>query len=346
MLVSNHPEDAAEIVRRASNGEGLLSNDGASIGNLVSGDAVRSYITMATIKDPDDRACARASAWYSFFVSPTTTSHTIVRSVGDVFKEYFQAAARDARRHRAVDASRHALPGRARRDERDAAIALDLADHGGDVPRHAGHLRRLHRLRRDRASLRTRAGRGARCPRRRGRGASHAPQGRRRHARPYKFVVLSDHGQSLGATFKQRYGETLRAGHRGADGRRHDVGPRPPSACRGVGPAQRVRCPKPVRAGGATGAATRAAFGGRMRDGAVELGPTAKARGRADREGIDQGRWRRPEPAAAGAGRLRLGNLALDLFPARCRAGSTSRRCRRRGRAWSRRWPTIRASAC
>ena len=27
--------------------------------------------------------------------------------------------------------------------------------------------------------------------------------------RPYKFIVLSDHGQSLGATFKQRYGESL-----------------------------------------------------------------------------------------------------------------------------------------
>jgi uncharacterized membrane protein YvlD (DUF360 family) len=35
MMVSNHPADAAEIVRRASNGEGLLSNDGASVGNLV-----------------------------------------------------------------------------------------------------------------------------------------------------------------------------------------------------------------------------------------------------------------------------------------------------------------------
>src|SRR5262249_62323847 len=27
--------------------------------------------------------------------------------------------------------------------------------------------------------------------------------------RPYKFVVLSDHGQSLGATFLQRYGVSL-----------------------------------------------------------------------------------------------------------------------------------------
>src|SRR5436305_9393483 len=30
----------------------------------------------------------------------------------------------------------------------------------------------------------------------------HAP-------RPYKFIVLSDHGQSLGATFKQRYGKSI-----------------------------------------------------------------------------------------------------------------------------------------
>src|SRR5439155_19285886 len=29
--------------------------------------------------------------------------------------------------------------------------------------------------------------------------------------RPYRFVVLSDHGQSQGATFKQRYGEPLEA---------------------------------------------------------------------------------------------------------------------------------------
>ena len=37
-----------EVATRISNGEGLLSNDGASVGNLFSGDAARSYITMAT----------------------------------------------------------------------------------------------------------------------------------------------------------------------------------------------------------------------------------------------------------------------------------------------------------
>src|SRR5207342_2087971 len=27
--------------------------------------------------------------------------------------------------------------------------------------------------------------------------------------RPYHFVILSDHGQTLGATFRQRYGKTI-----------------------------------------------------------------------------------------------------------------------------------------
>ena len=41
LMVSSKPDDAAEIIRRVSNGEGLLSNGGVSICNLVSGDAER-----------------------------------------------------------------------------------------------------------------------------------------------------------------------------------------------------------------------------------------------------------------------------------------------------------------
>ena len=212
MLVSNHPDDAAEIVRRASNGEGLLSNDGASVGNLVSGDAVRSYITMATIKDPS-QGLGQSRAWYSFFVSPD---------------KYLRAGSADHRRgdqgvrpgdplaparDRAVDAPRHALPHRPGRDQRHPALAGDVAGDGGDVPRHAGHLRRLHRLRRDRPSLRPGAQRDARCSRRRRRDGALARSAAEDTPRPYKFVLLSDHGQSLGATFQQRYGKTLQELH-------------------------------------------------------------------------------------------------------------------------------------
>ena len=89
-MVSNHPVDATEIVRRVSNGEGLLSNDGASVGNLVTGDAVRSYITMASIKDKS-QGLGKSQTFMSFFASPYNYLGTIVRSIGEIGKEYIQA---------------------------------------------------------------------------------------------------------------------------------------------------------------------------------------------------------------------------------------------------------------
>ena len=59
LMVSSSPVDAAEIVRRLSNGEGLLSNNGVSICNLVTGDATRAYITTAAIKATATRTNSR-----------------------------------------------------------------------------------------------------------------------------------------------------------------------------------------------------------------------------------------------------------------------------------------------
>ena len=47
------PGGRALIVSRLSNGEGLLSNNGVSICNLMTGDATRAYLTTASIKDPE-----------------------------------------------------------------------------------------------------------------------------------------------------------------------------------------------------------------------------------------------------------------------------------------------------
>ncbi len=97
MIVSNHPADASEIVTRASNGEGLLSNGGASVGNLVSGDAERSYITMATMTNPA-QGLGKSRAWYAFFVSPDNYLRAVVLSVGEIVKEYVQAIRATRRR--------------------------------------------------------------------------------------------------------------------------------------------------------------------------------------------------------------------------------------------------------
>ena len=208
LLVSNHPEDATEIQRRISNGEGLLSNDGASVGNLMSGDAVRSYITMATLKDPGQGlGQSRAYSW--FFVSPYGYMHTMARFVAEMLKELIQAR----RQQRAgVEPSMHrGMPypiARAATNVvlRDLCSALvmeemsrgtpviyvdftdydEIAHHSG--PERGEALDALDGVDRAIARLEKAA---AECP------------------RPYEFIVVSDHGQSLGATFLQRYGLTL-----------------------------------------------------------------------------------------------------------------------------------------
>ena len=70
LMVSSNPVDAGEIVRRVSNGEGLLSNNGASICNLMTGDATRAYLTTAAIKD-EKQGIGDSKAFLGFFMSPS-----------------------------------------------------------------------------------------------------------------------------------------------------------------------------------------------------------------------------------------------------------------------------------
>src|SRR5207245_6412926 len=47
LMVSNHPKDAREIMRRVSHREGLLAKSGASIGNTLSRGAPPSFLPAA-----------------------------------------------------------------------------------------------------------------------------------------------------------------------------------------------------------------------------------------------------------------------------------------------------------
>jgi uncharacterized membrane protein YvlD (DUF360 family) len=208
MYVSSSPADALEIVQRISNGEGLLSNDGASIGNLVTGDARRSYLTMATLREPG-QGIGRSAAFYSFFVSPYAYAHLIVQFVGEIIKERIQV-----RRMR-----RTGIEPRLDRDYRYAlaraatnvamrsvntslileemyrgspVIYCDFTDYD-EIAHHSGperpdSLDALDGVDRVLGHLE--------------KATAHTP-------RPYRFVVVSDHGQSFGATFKQRFGVSL-----------------------------------------------------------------------------------------------------------------------------------------
>lgn len=208
LMVSSNPDDAAEIVRRVSNGEGLLSNNGASICNLVTGDATRCYLTTAAIKD-ERQGLGDSTAFLGFFFSPTGYLRSFTLFLGELFKELIQA--RRTRRsgvqpqmHRGLKyAGMRAASNVLLRDVNTSLIIEEmyrganviycdftdydeLAHHCG--PERVESFEALDGIDRALAAIQ--------------KAAEHAP-------RPYRFVVLSDHGQSLGLTFKQRYGKSL-----------------------------------------------------------------------------------------------------------------------------------------
>lgn len=207
IMVSNHPDMAAEIERRLSTGRGLLAPRGVSCANMFSGDAGDSVLTFST--------ATRQQGHYSrhymfFFASPFALARTGALFVGDVLRERYEAARQQAlderpRIHRggwypllrAVSTTLlRELTVHTVMAEMIRGVPVMYATFVGydEVAHHAGvarpdALRTLRSLDHQFALLE--------------RTVRYAP-------RPYRFVLLSDHGQSQGATFRQRCGRTLK----------------------------------------------------------------------------------------------------------------------------------------
>ena len=210
LFVSNRPADAETLEARlvAAGHPGLLAKDGASIANLLSGGAPRSYLTLSTMRDPT-QGIGRSRSYLSFFLSPYGFVHSIVLGVAEVAKEVFQA-----RRARLAGIEPRLARGFPYPFLRAATNVLlrpmvtslvieeilrgtsiiyatytdydEVAHHSG--PQRAESLDALDGVDRVLGSI--------------ARATADAP-------RPYHLVVLSDHGQTLGATFQQRYGRPL-----------------------------------------------------------------------------------------------------------------------------------------
>jgi uncharacterized membrane protein YvlD (DUF360 family) len=205
LMTCSSPPDCAEIERRHATGDGLLVNGGSSRGNLLSGEADEVILTVSRIE-----AEKKANPGYrAFFANGFNVTRALVLFVWEVILEW-TAAGRARRRDVRPRGHRGGIYPFIR-----AAMCIvvrDLIVYGvltdmmrgrpavyatfssyDEVAHHSGLERSdtLEALRK----LDQQFGRIDRARR-------YAP-------RPYEIVVLSDHGQTQGATFKQRNGYGL-----------------------------------------------------------------------------------------------------------------------------------------
>ncbi|MCT2593474.1 phage holin family protein [Streptomyces sp. N2-109] len=211
VLVSNRPSGAAELQRRAvarTGGYGLLERDGASRGNLFSGGArqLALVLSVAARRGRDTRSRA---GYFAYFADPANATRTAVSFVAEIFRELTQSV-RARLRGDAPRVRRGGLYPLVRAFatvvQRDVVVAAVIGDILGgrtavyadlvaydEVAHHSGP-----RGRDTRQVLRSLD----RAVRLIVKAADHAP-------RPYRIVLLSDHGQSAGQTFAGAYGLTL-----------------------------------------------------------------------------------------------------------------------------------------
>ena len=269
-MVSNHGKDAAELERRRSDGGGLLAVDGASRGNMFSGDAPRCSATMSAIRD---RRRSRANEYFAYFADPYGFTRTIALYLWDAILE-LRAARRQRKRgeqHVARGGLYPLMRGAITVIMRDLNVATLLGDIVEGVPvvystfvgydevaHHSGIVQpdAFAVLRQHDAQL-------ARLER----AVEQAP-------RPYHLVVLSDHGQSQGRPFRQRYEVELEELVRGALASGDVFAPKPgDEGLSTVGGALTDARDEDGAGARLVARATR----NRIVEGQVELGPNRKA---------------------------------------------------------------------
>lgn len=207
LVVTNRPADAALVEERTSDGEGLLAGGGVAVSTMFSGDAATSLLVMSRASS----GLGPGQMFVRFFSSPFVLVRAVVVAVGELLKELYQGWQQAVRRveprvsrlgwYPVLRAGTNVVL----RDLNTTLVAeqlvrgapvvcVDLVDYD-EIAHHAGPLRP--------ESMRALEGLdgvlglweqvAALAPRR------------------YEIVVVSDHGQSLGATFEQVVGRSFLA---------------------------------------------------------------------------------------------------------------------------------------
>lgn len=208
IISSNGMENSQLIEKRISNGKGLLSNNGASRSNLFSGDAKDHILTFSKLRES---ASISSDSWYYLYSKPYVITRILILFLFDIFMEFIsrmrqlfkniqprikwrgfayyiaRAGASVAMR----EATTFTLIGDILAGQYNAIYATymcydEIAHHSGVEDFDAFYaLRQIDRQ------------------------FKRLEKAIEKSNRDYKLIVLSDHGQSNGFTFKQKFGMSL-----------------------------------------------------------------------------------------------------------------------------------------
>ncbi|MFF0726444.1 phage holin family protein [Streptomyces sp. NPDC004134] len=219
VMVCSHPSTAQELERRAAARAGdpaapggLLATgepgDTASRGNLFTGGATQLALVLSVAVRRNKKTRSRAG-YFAYFSDPANASRTFASFVAEAAREVFQSVRSRLRRETprvgrgglypfvrafATVVSRDVVVASVIGDMLAGRTAVyadlvaydEVAHYSG--PQHRDTQQVLRRIDRSIALI--------------AKAAEHAP-------RPYRIVLLSDHGQSHGPTFAAAYGLTL-----------------------------------------------------------------------------------------------------------------------------------------
>jgi predicted AlkP superfamily pyrophosphatase or phosphodiesterase/uncharacterized membrane protein YvlD (DUF360 family) len=209
MVVANQTAGAHLIEQRLSTGNGLLANGGVSIGNLFSGDAPTNIMVMSKLEN--DKSSIRIMKDYtSYFSTPLGFMRSFILSIVEMVKEIYQAR-RQVSRNVTPRIKRHgtyvllrAATNVLMRDLQTTIVIqnmmkgvnslyVDYLDYD-EVAHHAGMARP--------ESLASLTGLDW--------VVGIIDKARSYAERDYEIILVSDHGQSQGPTFKQLHnGKTI-----------------------------------------------------------------------------------------------------------------------------------------
>ncbi len=207
MMQCSGPENVIKIEKRITNGNGLLADNGASRSNLFSGDTDNVIFTLSKIVDVQK---LYNKAWFSVFSNPSNFARIIVLFFWEMLLEISSQITHSIRNIRPrIKRGIVYIPVRAgtnvfMREINTYTLIGDMMTGDVDIAysTYLGYDEIAHHSGvRDKDSFYALKGMDKQIGR--------LVEAEKYAKRDYQLVIQSDHGQTNGATFTQRYGETF-----------------------------------------------------------------------------------------------------------------------------------------